>query len=218
MNGLLAFLTPLWILSSLIASSLLTCSLFSSFVNSLPHMFPFFLTCSFSATCSLSSSCVPSLRYLFSLFLTSSFCFPSFPSLPQVFPLFPNWTPSSFVSSLPFYPFPTFHYYSRTDSLVPVSSQEIFTGVVFLLMVLLWLTRSPGFMPGWSSLFPQWATYFISFTIQKWKQFLTKIVMCLWTVTRVTSRTPPWLFCLGSCSSLFLLMDHKRNTVPPPIK
>lgn len=29
-------------------------------------------------------------------------------------------------------------------------------------MVLLWLTRSPGFMPGWSSLFPQWATCFIS--------------------------------------------------------
>lgn len=42
-----------------------------------------------------------------------------------------------------------------TDSLVPVSSQEIFTGLVFLLMVLLWLTRSPGFFPGWSSLFPQ---------------------------------------------------------------
>ncbi|XP_022620255.1 solute carrier family 13 member 1 [Seriola dumerili] len=39
-------------------------------------------------------------------------------------------------------------------SLGPMSSQEIFTAVVFLVMVLLWLTRSPGFMPGWASLFP----------------------------------------------------------------
>ncbi|CAG01074.1 unnamed protein product, partial [Tetraodon nigroviridis] len=40
-------------------------------------------------------------------------------------------------------------------SLGPMSSQEIFTGLVFLLMVLLWLTRAPGFIPGWASLFPQ---------------------------------------------------------------
>ncbi|KAM6926630.1 solute carrier family 13 member 1 [Lycodopsis pacificus] len=39
-------------------------------------------------------------------------------------------------------------------SLGPMSSQEFVTAVVFLLMVLLWLTRSPGFMPGWTSLFP----------------------------------------------------------------
>uniref|UniRef100_A0A3B4XZD1 Solute carrier family 13 member 1 n=1 Tax=Seriola lalandi dorsalis TaxID=1841481 RepID=A0A3B4XZD1_SERLL len=39
-------------------------------------------------------------------------------------------------------------------SLGPMSSQETFTAVVFLVMVLLWLTRSPGFMPGWASLFP----------------------------------------------------------------
>uniref|UniRef100_A0A671UJP2 Solute carrier family 13 member 1 n=1 Tax=Sparus aurata TaxID=8175 RepID=A0A671UJP2_SPAAU len=32
-------------------------------------------------------------------------------------------------------------------SLGPMSSQEMFTGGVFLVMVLLWLTRSPGFMP-----------------------------------------------------------------------
>ncbi|KAM7397306.1 hypothetical protein PAMP_020290 [Pampus punctatissimus] len=33
-------------------------------------------------------------------------------------------------------------------------SQEIFTLLVFLLLVLLWLTRAPGFMPGWTSLLP----------------------------------------------------------------
>ncbi|CAJ1056034.1 solute carrier family 13 member 1 isoform X1 [Xyrichtys novacula] len=39
-------------------------------------------------------------------------------------------------------------------SLGPMSPQEIFTGIVFLMMVLLWLTRSPGFIPGWASFFP----------------------------------------------------------------
>uniref|UniRef100_A0A8D0AGQ5 Solute carrier family 13 member 1 n=1 Tax=Sander lucioperca TaxID=283035 RepID=A0A8D0AGQ5_SANLU len=39
-------------------------------------------------------------------------------------------------------------------SLGPMSSQEIVTAVVFVTMVLLWLTRAPGFMPGWASLFP----------------------------------------------------------------
>ncbi|TWW75394.1 solute carrier family 13 member 1 [Takifugu flavidus] len=50
-------------------------------------------------------------------------------------------------------------------SLGPMSSQEIFTGVVFLLMVLLWLTRSPGFMPGWSSLFPHYSGYITDATV-----------------------------------------------------
>ncbi|TKS73849.1 Solute carrier family 13 member 1 [Collichthys lucidus] len=44
-------------------------------------------------------------------------------------------------------------------------SQEIFTGVVFLLMVLLWLTRSPGFMPGWASLFPHYSGYITDATV-----------------------------------------------------
>ncbi|XP_041112194.1 solute carrier family 13 member 1-like [Polyodon spathula] len=41
----------------------------------------------------------------------------------------------------------------------PVSNQEIVTLVVFILMVLLWFTREPGFVPGWSSLFPQYKGY-----------------------------------------------------------
>ncbi|XP_069018338.1 solute carrier family 13 member 1 [Embiotoca jacksoni] len=44
-------------------------------------------------------------------------------------------------------------------SLGAMSSQEIFTGVLFLVMVVLWLTRSPGFMPGWASLFPHHLGY-----------------------------------------------------------
>ncbi|XP_041795555.1 solute carrier family 13 member 1 [Chelmon rostratus] len=50
-------------------------------------------------------------------------------------------------------------------SLGPMSSQEIFTGVIFLLMVLLWLTRSPGFMPGWSSLFPHQSSFITEATV-----------------------------------------------------
>ncbi|XP_035812497.1 solute carrier family 13 member 1 [Amphiprion ocellaris] len=46
-----------------------------------------------------------------------------------------------------------------------MSSQEIFTGVVFLVMVLLWLTRSPGFIPGWASLFPHHSDYITDATV-----------------------------------------------------
>ncbi|XP_014268600.2 solute carrier family 13 member 1 [Maylandia zebra] len=46
-----------------------------------------------------------------------------------------------------------------------ISSQEIFTGVVFVVMVLLWLTRSPGFVPGWGSLFPHKSNYITDATV-----------------------------------------------------
>ncbi|KAG8577472.1 hypothetical protein GDO81_010192 [Engystomops pustulosus] len=41
----------------------------------------------------------------------------------------------------------------------PVSYQEIMTFILFLLMALLWFTRDPGFIPGWSALFPQYKSY-----------------------------------------------------------
>ncbi|XP_030281556.1 solute carrier family 13 member 1 [Sparus aurata] len=50
-------------------------------------------------------------------------------------------------------------------SLGPMSSQEMFTGGVFLVMVLLWLTRSPGFMPGWASLLPHHSGYITDATV-----------------------------------------------------
>ncbi|KAM4554427.1 solute carrier family 13 member 1 [Fundulus diaphanus] len=50
-------------------------------------------------------------------------------------------------------------------SLGAMSAQEIFTGMVFLLMVVLWLTRSPGFMPGWASLFPHHSGYITDATV-----------------------------------------------------
>lgn len=33
------------------------------------------------------------------------------------------------------------------------SYPEVVTGVFFILMTLLWFTREPGFVPGWTSLF-----------------------------------------------------------------
>uniref|UniRef100_A0A8D0AMT0 Solute carrier family 13 member 1 n=1 Tax=Sander lucioperca TaxID=283035 RepID=A0A8D0AMT0_SANLU len=50
-------------------------------------------------------------------------------------------------------------------SLGPMSSQEIVTAVVFVTMVLLWLTRAPGFMPGWASLFPHHMGYITDATV-----------------------------------------------------
>nr|XP_046249025.1 solute carrier family 13 member 1 [Scatophagus argus] len=47
----------------------------------------------------------------------------------------------------------------------PMSCQEVFTAVVFLLMVLLWLTRSPGFIPGWASLFPHHSGHITDATV-----------------------------------------------------
>ncbi|KFP57254.1 Solute carrier family 13 member 1, partial [Cathartes aura] len=41
----------------------------------------------------------------------------------------------------------------------PVSYPEIVTLVLFILMTLLWFTREPGFIPGWSSLFPKYKGY-----------------------------------------------------------
>uniref|UniRef100_A0A8C8SRZ9 Solute carrier family 13 member 1 n=1 Tax=Pelusios castaneus TaxID=367368 RepID=A0A8C8SRZ9_9SAUR len=38
----------------------------------------------------------------------------------------------------------------------PISYPEVITLVLFILMALLWFTREPGFIPGWSSLFPQY--------------------------------------------------------------
>ncbi|XP_040267652.1 solute carrier family 13 member 1 [Bufo bufo] len=40
-----------------------------------------------------------------------------------------------------------------------VSYQEIMTFILFLLMALLWFTRDPGFIPGWSTLFPKYKGY-----------------------------------------------------------
>ncbi|KFQ23217.1 Solute carrier family 13 member 1, partial [Merops nubicus] len=41
----------------------------------------------------------------------------------------------------------------------PISYPEIVTLVLFILMTLLWFTREPGFIPGWSSLFPEYKGY-----------------------------------------------------------
>ncbi|KAM9582558.1 solute carrier family 13 member 1 isoform 1-T1 [Guaruba guarouba] len=41
----------------------------------------------------------------------------------------------------------------------PISYPEIVTLVLFILMTVLWFTRDPGFIPGWSSLFPKYKGY-----------------------------------------------------------
>ncbi|RXN19063.1 solute carrier family 13 member 1 [Labeo rohita] len=51
------------------------------------------------------------------------------------------------------------------DSLGPISWQEIITLIIFTLMAVLWFTRNPGFMPGWSSLFPNYPGYATDATV-----------------------------------------------------
>ncbi|XP_041704624.1 solute carrier family 13 member 1-like [Coregonus clupeaformis] len=52
------------------------------------------------------------------------------------------------------------------NKLGPTSPQEVVTGVMFILMVALWVFRDPGFMPGWASTFlPQYAGYISDATV-----------------------------------------------------
>ena len=39
------------------------------------------------------------------------------------------------------------------------------TGVFFILMTLLWFTREPGFVPGWTSLFEKWALFWFTVSV-----------------------------------------------------
>ncbi|XP_053107351.1 solute carrier family 13 member 1 isoform X2 [Hemicordylus capensis] len=47
----------------------------------------------------------------------------------------------------------------------PMSYPEVVTLVLFLVMALLWFTRDPGFIPGWSSLFPQYPGFATDSTV-----------------------------------------------------
>uniref|UniRef100_A0A9J7Y9V4 Solute carrier family 13 member 1 n=2 Tax=Cyprinus carpio TaxID=7962 RepID=A0A9J7Y9V4_CYPCA len=51
------------------------------------------------------------------------------------------------------------------NSLGPISWQEIITMIIFILMAILWFTRNPGFMPGWSALFPDYPGYATDATV-----------------------------------------------------
>ncbi|XP_023694505.2 solute carrier family 13 member 1 [Paramormyrops kingsleyae] len=50
-------------------------------------------------------------------------------------------------------------------ALGPLRPQEMITLVIFMLMVLLWFTRNPGFMPGWASLFSNFEGYATDATV-----------------------------------------------------
>ncbi|XP_030621202.1 solute carrier family 13 member 1 [Chanos chanos] len=51
------------------------------------------------------------------------------------------------------------------DALGPMSSQEIVSLIIFVLMALLWFFREPGFMPGWSSLFSDYPGFATDATV-----------------------------------------------------
>uniref|UniRef100_A0A8C8BST4 Solute carrier family 13 member 1 n=1 Tax=Oncorhynchus tshawytscha TaxID=74940 RepID=A0A8C8BST4_ONCTS len=52
------------------------------------------------------------------------------------------------------------------NTLGPTSPQEVVTAFIFILMVVLWVFRDPGFMPGWASIFlPEYAGYISDATV-----------------------------------------------------
>uniref|UniRef100_A0A673NKR4 Solute carrier family 13 member 1-like n=1 Tax=Sinocyclocheilus rhinocerous TaxID=307959 RepID=A0A673NKR4_9TELE len=61
------------------------------------------------------------------------------------------------------------------NSLGPISWQEIITMIIFILMAILWFTRNPGFMPGWSSLFPEALRYGLLISFAHYQLFLALI-------------------------------------------
>ncbi|XP_007504285.1 solute carrier family 13 member 1 [Monodelphis domestica] len=51
------------------------------------------------------------------------------------------------------------------QKLGPMRFQEIITLILFSIMALLWFSRDPGFMPGWSSLFPKYPGFATDSTV-----------------------------------------------------
>uniref|UniRef100_A0A8C6YUZ1 Solute carrier family 13 member 1 n=1 Tax=Nothoprocta perdicaria TaxID=30464 RepID=A0A8C6YUZ1_NOTPE len=64
------------------------------------------------------------------------------------------------------------------NKLGPISYPEIVTLVLFILMTLLWFTRDPGFIPGWSSLFPKYKGFATDSTTAL--MFFNLFPKCLW--------------------------------------
>lgn len=197
-----------------------------------PHLLPLFLTCSHSSSLVPSLPPVPSLPRVFPLSLTCCLFLLPVLSVSHQFLLFPIFSLSSAsVTSLP-----KLFLLLLICILSPLSP---FSWIPLLFSH--WLTSSCQFsgdlhwcgVPAHGSVVVDqisWIHARLVFPLSSVSHLLyflhmihTKVKIvpdksCFWTVTWVTSQTPPWLFCLGSCSSLCLLMDHKGNTVPPPIR
>ncbi|XP_051857167.1 solute carrier family 13 member 1 [Antechinus flavipes] len=72
------------------------------------------------------------------------------------------------------------------QKLGPMRFQEIITLVLFSIMALLWFTRDPGFLPGWSSLFPQYSRFITDATVA----LTIGIFFFLIPVKKLTKTTP----------------------------
>ncbi|XP_023360611.2 solute carrier family 13 member 1 [Sarcophilus harrisii] len=72
------------------------------------------------------------------------------------------------------------------QKLGPMRFQEIITLVLFTIMALLWFTRDPGFLPGWSSLFPQYSSFVTDSTVA----LTIGILFFLIPVKKLTKTTP----------------------------
>ncbi|XP_072508968.1 solute carrier family 13 member 1 isoform X2 [Notamacropus eugenii] len=72
------------------------------------------------------------------------------------------------------------------QKLGPMRFQEIITLVLFIIMALLWFTRDPGFVSGWSSLFAQYSSFPSDSTVA----LIVGILFFLIPVKKLTKTTP----------------------------
>uniref|UniRef100_A0A8D0STA9 Solute carrier family 13 member 1 n=1 Tax=Sus scrofa TaxID=9823 RepID=A0A8D0STA9_PIG len=92
------------------------------------------------------------------------------------------------------------------QKLGPIRYQEIVTLVLFIVMAVLWFSRDPGFVPGWSALFSQYPGFATDSTVA----LLVGLLFFLIPAKRLTKTTPTgetgslpvWLIIL--ISSLFV--------------
>ncbi|XP_011851344.1 PREDICTED: solute carrier family 13 member 1 [Mandrillus leucophaeus] len=72
------------------------------------------------------------------------------------------------------------------QKLGPIRYQEIVTLVLFILMALLWFSRDPGFVPGWSALFSEYPGFATDSTVA----LLIGLLFFLIPAKRLTKTTP----------------------------
>ncbi|XP_068943211.1 solute carrier family 13 member 1 [Petaurus breviceps papuanus] len=68
----------------------------------------------------------------------------------------------------------------------PMRFQEIITLVLFIIMALLWFSRDPGFLPGWSSLFSQYSGFATDSTVA----LIVGLLFFLIPAKKLTKTTP----------------------------
>ncbi|XP_025091970.1 solute carrier family 13 member 5-like isoform X1 [Pomacea canaliculata] len=82
----------------------------------------------------------------------------------------------------------------------PMSFAEIIVLVDFIVLAILWVTRNPGFIPGWSSLFEK-----------EYVKDSTPAILLAVVLFFLPARPPRWLPCCRSKSEAIMLEDGEKH-------